>query len=1068
MQENPAELRLAARDSGAMLADFALVTAGPAQKRALESVAQGVPTLAYGPPRSGKSSLCAHAAWESMRGGVDPRAVVLLAPTRERATFLREELSRRAMAERAAGAQIHLELPTVMTPLAYAFALVSEEAARNSRAQPSLVTGADQDALLEELLAQVPAQWPESIDPAAIPLAGFRAELRDLLNRCTERGLGPRQLAELGKQCGRKEWTAAAPIFEAYLDSLALEGSMAIEAGARLDLGVLVDRACAVIENAEALEFLAIDDAQDFTASGVRIVTALAARSGRCLVTSNPDATVEGFRGGMADAASRVASALASDSRSCAVVTLEQSYAQEPALSRVVATLALHLPLEGAPTVLRKLTHEEGVADSFALATASSDEAEARDIATAIRLLAAVHGVSRDDIAVVCRSASAARALAERLSRVGIDAEATLRATALREEPVIRDLFAILAWALGIEQLRDERLVEILRGPWGGIDDGMVRELRRWALSHSAHTRGDAAILSILNDAEVALPAPAGGAVEPESGRERYLRAVTAPLRRLRRMRDAIVSARDSGILPLLWAAWEASHLAARWQNEAIAVTASVQARSRAQLANARLDALGALFTAADRYEERRGGDDIAVFMSHIEAQAVPEDSLSARGRVSGIVRVLTPAAVAGESFDTVILAGLNEGAWPNLRLRSGVLGAADLALFVDRPGPMPNRAELRAMRRNANLHDEIRLAVAALSRARNRVLVTAVENDESAPSGLFRVLESAVQCEVVPCGRVASALHSANPGPFPESRQLVSALARALASESADPSHLAGLLTALEREGIESARPENWYHQPLTRTDPPFPSGSTLALSPSSLATAAQCPRAFLLESAGARTSGGTAQEVGTLIHALAEAHPRAGAAELVAEFAKRGPEGEEAEQNWRTRAERARIVQMLEKLGAYQSAHPDVAAVEKRFSVPLGETIDIRGSIDRIEREAGGLRVVDYKTGKSAQSKVQAERDPQLAAYQYALAHMESDEPVVGASLVYVGTDAKSSALRHQAPLGEGDDPDWFENLVREIDARLRSARVNLVRNPHCKVCPVKRSCPLFQEEM
>ena len=80
MQENPAELRLAARDSGAMLADFALVTAGPAQKHALESVAQGVPTLAYGPPRSGKSSLCGHAAWESMRGGVDPRTVVLLAP----------------------------------------------------------------------------------------------------------------------------------------------------------------------------------------------------------------------------------------------------------------------------------------------------------------------------------------------------------------------------------------------------------------------------------------------------------------------------------------------------------------------------------------------------------------------------------------------------------------------------------------------------------------------------------------------------------------------------------------------------------------------------------------------------------------------------------------------------------------------------------------------------------------------------------------------------------------------------------------------------------------------------
>ena len=1071
MQEKPAGLRLASMTAPSKLANFTRDTPGVAAAHVLECVGRGIPTFAYGPPRSGKSSLCAHAAWEAMREGTQARSVVLLAPTRERAALLRDELSRRAMAAHGRGAEQRRELPTIMTPLAYAFALVSEEAARNGRAQPSLVTGADQDALLEELLAEIPTTWPESIDPAALSLAGFRAELRDLVSRCTERGMTPAQLAALGVEFRREEWQAAASVFESYLDSLALESTMAIDAGLRLDSGVLVDRACAVIEAADEVALLAVDDAQDFTASGVRIVTALASSAARVLVTSSPDTTVEGFRGGMADAASRMANSPALAHRECASLVLDGGLDQHPALARVTALLASRLPLAGAPSALRSAAHEESTSEAFAFALAANDEGEARDIATAIRLLGAVHDVSRDDIAVVCRSASAARALAERLTRVGIDAEAPLRANPLRDEPVIRDLFTILAWALGMQQLRAERLVEILRGPWGGMDDGMLRELRRWALAHDTHTLGDAAILAIVENTDAPLPDATKESDGTAHSRERYLRAVTAPLRRLRRMREAIVAARENGILPLLWAAWESSHLATRWQNDAIALAATVQARSRAKLANSRLDSLGALFTAADRYEERRGGDDIAVFMAHIEAQAVPEDSLSARGRVSGIVRVLTPAAVAGESFDTVILAGLNEGAWPNLRLRSGILGAADLALHLDNPGIALNRAELRALRRSANLNDEIRLAVAALSRARNRILVTAVESEDTAPSALFRVLCNDARSTGMPFGWVASALASANPGPFPETRQLVAALARALAvepRESPGRTHLASLLAALEREGVESANPETWYHQDLTRTDAPFPSGSTLTLSPSSLATASQCPRAFLLESAGARNPGGVAQEIGTLVHALAEAHPKAGAAELVAEFAKSEPADDVEKQNWRTRAERARLIRMLEKLGAYQSAHQNVAAVEKRFSVALGDGVEIRGSIDRIERETSGLRVVDYKTGKTAKSKTDAERDPQLAAYQYALAHGGSGEKLEGASLVYVGTDAQSSAVRYQPALGEGDDPEWFEKLVRDIDARLRTAGVSLVRNPHCTVCPVKRSCPLYQEEM
>ena len=171
MQEKPAGLRLASMTAPSKLANFTRDTPGVAAAHVLECVERGIPTFAYGPPRSGKSSLCAHAAWEAMREGTQARSVVLLAPTRERAALLRDELSRRAMAAHGRGAEQRRELPTIMTPLAYAFALVSEEAARNGRAQPSLVTGADQDALLEELLAEIPTTWPESIDQDTVAIA---------------------------------------------------------------------------------------------------------------------------------------------------------------------------------------------------------------------------------------------------------------------------------------------------------------------------------------------------------------------------------------------------------------------------------------------------------------------------------------------------------------------------------------------------------------------------------------------------------------------------------------------------------------------------------------------------------------------------------------------------------------------------------------------------------------------------------------------------------------------------------------------------------------------------------
>src|SRR5690606_22279981 len=92
-----------------------------------------------------------------------------------------------------------------------------------------------------------------------------------------------------------------------------------------------------------------------------------------------------------------------------------------------------------------------------------------------------------------------------------------------------------------------------------------------------------------------------------------------------------------------------------------------------------------------------------------------------------------------------VIVAGVQDGIWPNVRLRGGMLGTWRLADAVDalRTGRAPTPPEALDRRRSA-LHDELRLFVRAVSRARTHLVVTAVEDDDSTPSPFFAFLPPA------------------------------------------------------------------------------------------------------------------------------------------------------------------------------------------------------------------------------------------------------------------------------------------------------------------------------------
>src|SRR5690606_27473150 len=141
-------------------------------------------------------------------------------------------------------------------------------------------------------------------------------------------------------------------------------------------------------------------------------------------------------------------------------------------------------------------------------------------------------------------------------------------------------------------------------------------------------------------------------------------------------------------------------------------------------LANRRLDAVVALFDQVARLIERRPDADTGAFVDAWLTSSVDDDSLAARAETARVA-IGTPGQFVGRELDTVIVAGLQDGVWPNLRARGSLLGAN--RLDGDGAGAGDGTADARA----EVLHDELRTFLKALSTARAAVLLTAVESDD-------------------------------------------------------------------------------------------------------------------------------------------------------------------------------------------------------------------------------------------------------------------------------------------------------------------------------------------------
>ncbi len=517
-----------------------------------------------------------------------------------------------------------------------------------------------------------------------------------------------------------------------------------------------------------------------------------------------------------------------------------------------------------------------------------------------------------------------------------------------------------------------------------------------------------------------------------------------------------------AGVEGVLWQAWQASGLARRLSAVALGGGPGAAAADRD------LDAVVALFDAAARFADRLPKAGPSVFLDHLLGQEIPGDTLAPKAPGFDGVALLTAHAAKGLEWDVVIAAGVQEGVWPDLRVRGSLLGSAQLVDALAGVEVAGDSATVQAL--SARLGEERRLFYVAATRARRLLVVTAVRGDDEQPSRFLDELMPP-QTEERPFTRLPRGLDL--PSVVAELRAVVTG------PPTDEPGEIrrraaAAQLGRLAAAGVRGADPAQWYGLvPLSDGRPLADDGQLVRVSPSRLESFEKCGLRWMLESAGGRAADSAAQGIGTMIHALAQqaADEDLDAAALRARFDE-AVQRVDLGSGWFAGKQRERAVTMLDKLIDWlQQDNRKFVAAEQNFEVTIGRAV-LAGQVDRLDLdEAGRLVVVDFKTGKSQPTKAEVPTHPQLGAYQLAVASGAFDDVAGGvrdsggAELVQLGRKPKSVSVQRQDALSGGDHT-WAHEMVARVSEGMAGAVFEATENELCPVCPVRTSCPLQTE--
>ncbi|MDM4720654.1 ATP-dependent DNA helicase [Micromonospora sp. WMMA1363] len=1060
------------------------------------------PMLVLGGPGTGKTATLVEAVAARVAEGADPEQILVLTFGRRQATALRRQIEARVA---SAGHRV-LREPLVRTFPAYAFGLLRRAAAERGEPSPRLLTGPEQDLIIRELLDLVgeepgddPVGWPEDLRPA-LRTRAFAAQLRDLLMRAAERGVGPVELARLGEKLGRADWPAAARFLREYVAVLALRdvssrGSIAYDPAelVRAATGMLLDDPELQDTELRRLAYVYVDEYAD-TDPAQQDLLATVAGGGRTLVAfADPDSSTYAFRGadptGVLAFPHRFRTATGAPA---AQVILTTSYRAGPRLLAARARLARRLRGPGAHRRARPLPAAGGTMEVRTFRSASS---EAAWLAYALREAHLLGGVPWSEMAVLVRStARQLPSLRRALHAAGVPTVVHGEDLPLHLQPAVAPLLLLLRAALEPERLDEEAAVALLHSPLGGADPLAERRLRQglrvMALAAGDRRPSGELIVEALRD-----PAELAGIDRRWAEPAQTVAGLLAVARETASRPGATVE-------DVLWAVWRTSGLAELWsaaltRTPAATGEGDIARRRRAEAADRDLDAVMVLFDAAARFTDRLPGARTEVFLDHVLAQDLPADTLAPTADRGDAVRLLTAHAAKGLEWDLVAVAGVQEGVWPDLRLRGSLLGSERLVDVLAGRSAGEGRLATVVGQTSALLDEERRLFHVAVSRARRRLLVSAVasaavggDDHEEQPSRFLYELGptdppeddgptggsptgdgprpggETERATTLPVSRPPRALTLASL--VAELRTAVTDPAASVARRHAAAAELAHLAAA----GVSGAHPDDWWGlRPLSDDRPLIDEGEPVRVTPSAMESALRCSLRWLLERHGGSAPAGTAQGVGNLVHAAAMLAEDASAdREALLDYVAARFDAIELAARWMAGPERARAEAMVDKLLRWLAANPRrLLAIEHEFAVRLDDPrrpVELVGRVDRLEVDADGrLVVIDLKTGKStAVTAADLAEHPQLGAYQAAVeagAFADFGEESGGAALVQLGTGAKDAKEQTQPAVGAGAG--WATALVRRTADTMAAATFAAVANSKCRVCPVRASCPV-----
>ncbi|OKJ85633.1 DNA helicase UvrD [Streptomyces sp. TSRI0107] len=488
------------------------------------------------------------------------------------------------------------------------------------------------------------------------------------------------------------------------------------------------------------------------------------------------------------------------------------------------------------------------------------------------------------------------------------------------------------------------------------------------------------------------------------------------------------------------------------------------------------LDAVCALFATAARAEERTGGRGALNFLEQIEAEDIAADTLTRRALRPDAVRLMTAHRAKGLEWRLVVVAGVQEGLWPDLRRRGSLLEA-------DRIG-RDGLAE--PLTPGALLAEERRLFYVAATRARERLVVTAVKapaDDGDQPSRFLT--ELGVEPRDV-TGR-------------PRRPLSVAALVAELRATTVDPRvsdtlreaaarRLARLAALTDEDGrplVPSAHPYRWWGMfdpteskvPLRHRDQPVVlSGSALDQLANTCAL-----QWFLGREVKADAPATAAQGFGNVVHVLADevASGRTPAdLDVLMERLDSVWDALAFDAPWKSAQEKQHARVALERFLEWhvmdRTGRTPVAS-EHDFDVTLeaGDyEVRIRGQMDRVEADGEGRAyVVDFKTGKQAPSSAEVARHPQLAVYQLAVTEGAVDDVFDGvrpepggAELVQLRQGAAKRDGGESLPKVQAQEPlegQWVGELLATAAGKVLDERFAPTTGQHCTHCAFRASC-------